>query len=118
MAKEGTTRHASETQENRIVIKFGGRRTSNSGAGHFDKSDVVIKELSMSIECKTCVTPKDSISIKKEWLDKHKKEAMSNRLYNQVLAFNFDYTDEKDYYIIDDKLMRILVEALASDEFE
>lgn len=115
MAKDGTTRHASETQENRIVKKLGGRRTSNSGAGHFDKSDIVIKEANMSLECKTCLVPKESITIKKDWLEKHKKEAWSNRLGNAVLAFNFDYNDTKDYYIIDDSLMRFLVEKLLEE---
>ena len=34
---------------------------------------------------------------------------------DSVIAFNFDYTDKKDYYIINDKLMTFLVEKLREE---
>lgn len=111
------TRFASQTQENRIVKKLGGHRTANSGASNFQKSDIVIPECSMSIECKTCMTEKSSMSIKKEWIEKHKQEAFANRLDNKVIAFNFYYEDKEDYYIINDTLMKFLCEKL-SEEYE
>lgn len=110
-----TTREASSIQEKRIANKFDGAVGSNSGAGRFDKYDVVVSDASLSIECKTCLTEKNSFSIKKEWLEKHKKEGFFNRLTNNVIAFNFYYDDKTDYYVIDDKLMRFLVEKLREE---
>lgn len=65
-----STRYYSDIQENYIAKKFNGRRCSNSGAGLFDKSDVIIEDASLSIECKTCTKDKNSFSIKKEWIEK------------------------------------------------
>lgn len=115
MATKDTTRYASSTQENRIAKKFNGHVIPNSGAGKFNKSDVVVKEANLSIECKTCMSEKKSFSIKKDWLKKHKEESFSNRLYNSIIAFNFFYEDKEDYYVIDDKLMKFLVEKLKED---
>lgn len=110
-----TTRHASETQEKRICAKLGGQRTPNSGAGYFKKGDIQIPEASVLVECKTCMSPKKSFSIKKEWLDKNKQELFASGLSNSVIAFNFDYADKTDYYIIDDKLMKYLIEKLTEE---
>lgn len=110
-----STRFASQTQENRVAKKLGGTVNTNSGAGKFNKSDVVVKSASLSIECKTCMTEKGSFSVKKDWIKKHKDEAWSNKLSNSVLAFNFFYEDKEDYYIIDDKLMHFLVEKLQEE---
>ena len=116
MTNKEATRFASSTQENRIVKKFGGRVCPNSGAGKFSKSDIQLPEASLSIECKTCMTPKESFSIKKEWIEKHYEEAFSNRLSNTAIAFNFYFDDKKDYYVIDDKLMGFLIEKLKEVE--
>lgn len=109
------TREASSIQESRIAKKFGGQPNPSSGSGKFVKSDVTIPDISMSIECKTVMTPKESFSIKKAWLEKHKQEAFSNRLSNAVLAFNFYYNDKEDYYIINDRLMHFLVDKLREE---
>lgn len=113
-----TTREASATQEYRIAKKLGGKISPNSGAGLWDKSDVTIQDASMNIECKTCTKPKLSFSIKKEWFEKNKKDGFVNRLHNHVVAFNFFYDDETDYYIIDDKLMKFLVEKIIEENEE
>lgn len=112
---KSATRYASQTQEERVSSLLGGRRNSNSGAGRFDKSDVVVDKASLSIECKTCMTPRDSFSIKKEWLKKSKEEAFANRLENHVIAFNFFFEDKEDYYIINSNLMSFLVEKLSEE---
>ena len=112
---KSATRYASETQENRIANKLGGRVNSNSGAGKFAKSDVVVNEASLSIECKTCMSEKDSFSIKKDWIEKHRQESWANRLANSVIAFNFNYQDSHDFYVIDDSLMKFLVEKLIEE---
>ena len=112
---KSSTRYSSQTQEHRISEYLGGRVNSNSGAGRFDKSDVVIDSASMSIECKTCMSQKDSFSIKKEWIEKHSSEAFANRLENKALAFNFFFEDDEDYFVIDKKLMKFLVEKLSEE---
>lgn len=112
------TRYASHTQETRIAKKLGARVNSNSGAGLFDKGDLKIPEISMMLECKTCMTPKKSFSIKKEWFEKNEAEKFINRSAHSVVAFNFNYEDSADYYIIDDKLMKFLVEALRAEAEE
>lgn len=119
MTNKEATRYASSVQEKRVAGKFGGKVSSNSGAGLFNKGDVVCEDASLLVECKTCMEPKKSFSIKKDWIDKNKEEAFRLRLDNHVIAFNFDYQDKKDYYIIDDKLMGFLVNCLEkeNDEF-
>ena len=118
MANKEATRHASSVQENRLANKLGGQVTSNSGAGLFNKGDVFVSDASLLVECKTCLEPKKSFSIKKEWIEKNREEAFRVRLDNHVIAFNFDYQDKKDYYVIDDKLMEFLVEKLAEDNMK
>ena len=110
------TRTASDIQEERVAEKLGGQRNSNSGAGLFRKGDVHVRDASLLCECKTCMKPKDSFSIKKEWIEKDRKEAFANRLDNTVIAFNFNYEDKEDFYVIDDKLMRFLIEKLKEEE--
>ena len=110
-----STRYASGVQETRISKKFGGQIQPNSGASKFSTGDVVISDISLQIECKTCKIPKESISIKKEWLEKQVQESFAKRYSNHVLAFNFDYNDNNDYYIIDDKLMRFLIDKLKEE---
>jgi hypothetical protein len=61
------------------------------------------------------MTPKESFSIKKEWLEKQIKESFSMRCNNSILTFNFNFEDKKDYYIIDDKLMKFLIEKLREE---
>lgn len=109
------TRFASSTQENRIAKKFNGKVSSNSGASTFSGGDVYVDDASLCIECKTCMKPSKSFSIKKDWIDKNKQEAFIYRLENHCIAFNFNYEDKNDYYIIDDKLMGFLVECLRKE---
>ena len=65
------TRAYSKKQENYVAKKFGGDRVKNSGATPFQKGDVNLED--MLIECKTKTSPSESISIKKEWLEKNTK---------------------------------------------
>lgn len=115
MVNKEATRYASSIQEKRVAKKLGGEVSSNSGAGLFNKGDITIEDASLLIECKTCLESKKSFSIKKDWIDKNKDEAFRLRLDNHVIAFNFDYKDNNDYYIIDDKLMEFLVDSLTRD---
>jgi hypothetical protein len=100
------TRTYSKAQEKRVADKFGGERTLNSGATPFQKGDVVLDKI--MVECKTKVTPSESMSIKKEWLEKNEKEALFMGKEYSALAFNFG-PGEKNYYIIDEYLFETLV---------
>lgn len=106
------TREASAVQEKRVSNKLGGVVTPNSGAGYFKKGDIQISDAGLLVECKTCIVPKKSFSIKKEWLEKNKQELFGSGLSNSIIAFNFGYEEKDDYYVIDDKLMKFLVESL------
>lgn len=108
-----TTRDASKLQEEYIAKKFNGTRTPNSGAGKFKKGDVVL-ECGILVECKTCMSDKNSFSIKKDWIIKNKEESFINRNSNHCIAFNFGI-NQPNYFVIDEKLMRVLVEALSNE---
>ena len=83
-----STREASGNQEKQIAKALNAKRTSNSGAGKFDKSDLYIGQ-EWSIEAKTCMTPKNSFSIKKDWLLKMKEEQFACNKQHSALCFDF-----------------------------
>ena len=108
------TRYFSDAHEKSICKALGGTQNSNSGAGNFSKGDVVVKDASLLIEAKCCMKSKDSVSIKKEWVDKNKQEGFMVRRDNQAVCINFE-PDGPNYYLIDEKLMRFLVEKLIEE---
>ena len=57
---------------------------------------------------------KDSFSIKKDWITKNELERREMRLANSCLAFRFG-PDQEDYFIINEKLMKFLVEKLKEE---
>ena len=107
------TRAYSKKQENYVAKKFGGDRVKNSGATPFQKGDVNLEN--MLIECKTKTSPSESISIKKEWLEKNAKESLFMGKKYSALAFNFG-PNEKNYYIIDEYLFEELLNKLDKDD--
>lgn len=118
-AKEGTkplpTRHFSKRQEEAVAKATGGKRTPNSGATDFGgKSDVDIANL-FNIECKTKTSNSESISIKKEWLLKNKREATFDGNPYSAIAFNFG-PDSNNYYIIEEYLFLELIDHLKTLE--
>lgn len=114
MAEKGTTRYYSDLQEKYVCKLLSSYQQSNSGAGKFRKGDCVNKNASLLIECKTVMTPKSSVSIKKEWIDKNKEEKFTQRLSNSCIAFNFEPNGD-NYFVINEKLMKYLVEKLEED---
>lgn len=108
------TRYYSSIQEKAVAKLLEGRVTSNSGAGKFTGGDVIVREASLLIECKTSVSDKDSFSIKKAWIAKNKEERFEQRLSNSCLAFNFG-PNQQNYFVIDEKLMQFLVEKLKEE---
>jgi hypothetical protein len=95
------TRYYSARQEEAVAKAVHGRRSKNSGATMFDKSDVSTNKF--NLECKTKTTHSESISIKKEWFDKNKQEAMFMNKPYSAIVFNFG-PDEENHYIIDEYL--------------
>lgn len=108
------TRAFSDAHEKSVCKALDARQQANSGAGIFNKGDCVQKEASLLIECKTCMEDRDSFSIKKEWIEKNKSEAFALRLSSHCIAFNFG-PGQPNNYIIDEKLMRFLVDKLIED---
>ena len=108
------TRYFSTNQENHVAKLIGGKRMANSGAATFAAGDVYEEGASILIECKTPTTEKSSFSIKREWLEKNKEEAFSVRMCNTALAFEFG-PDQKNYFVIDEKLFRFLCEKLREE---
>lgn len=113
--KKDSTRAVAQRQEECVAKILNGYRISNSGAGKFSKSDVQVRDASLSIECKTSMTEKSSLSIKKEWIEKHKTEAWTNRLSNTALALSFSPDGNENYFLIDEKLMKFLTQKLIDD---
>ena len=105
-----STREVSSKQEKKIAKVLNGRRTPNSGATKFSKGDIILKE-GWLIEAKTCMQPKKSFSIKKEWLIKMKEEQYgTGKSYSSLC---FDFGDEKErYYVIDENTFKLFIENL------
>ena len=99
-----STRAKSSQQEKRIAKAMGGRQVVGSGSTPFLKGDVVAGNL--FIEAKTKMEPSKSISVKREWLEKAKEQALATRKEDYALAISFG--DSKEYYIIEDTLMEDL----------
>lgn len=116
MAKSNpnATRTFSDAHEKSVCKALGAVQCSNSGAGNFRKGDCVHQDASLLIECKTTMTEKSSVSIKKEWIDKNEDERFAMRLENQAICFNFG-PQTKNYYVINEKLMKFLVEKLEEE---
>lgn len=106
------TRFYSDKQEKHIAKVTRGKQTANSGATAFSKGDVRTDQF--LIEAKTCVSEKQSFSIKKEWLLKNEEERFAMGKDYSALAFNFG--DDENYYIISEKLFVKLITLLKEDE--
>lgn len=108
------TRAFSDAQEKKVCETLHATQQPNSGAGKFRKGDCVHYGASLLIECKTPTSEKSSFSIKKDWLSKNKDEAFTQRLFNGCIAFAFEPGGD-NYFVIDEKLMKFLVEKLVED---
>lgn len=113
--RDKPTRYFSDKQEKDVAKTFQGKQTANSGATAFIKGDVLLDQF--LIECKTKTSHADSMSIKREWLEKNRKEAAFMGKKYSALAFNFG-PDEKNYYIIDEILFQELVAHLIDSKNE
>lgn len=103
----------SQAQEKAIAKILGGRVQSNSGGTRFGGGDVHTK--TFFIEAKTPTSPRMSVSIQWTWLNKMKEQAFEQGKTHSALAFRFD-PEGPDYFVIDSRLMRHLVELLEQEE--
>ena len=109
-----STRAFSDAQEKDVCAKLHAIQQPNSGASRFRKGDCINYNASILIECKTPTKEKDSFSIKKEWVQKNKEEAFTQRVFNGCIAFAFE-PGKQNYFVIDEKLMKFLVEKLEEE---
>ena len=109
-----STRAFSDAQEKAICKLLNATQQPNSGAGHFRKGDCINYTASMLIEAKTTTKERDSFSIKKEWIEKNKEEAFSQRVFNGCIAFNFG-PNEPNHYVISERLMMFLIKKLEEE---
>lgn len=106
------TRYYSARQEKAVAKSVGGKQTANSGATMFQKGDITTSgEESFLLECKTKTSKSDSISFKKEWIEKNKQEAAFMGKPHQAVVFNFG-PGEENYYVIEEYLFRELLKHL------
>lgn len=106
------TRAFSDRQEKEVASFTGGEQTVNSGSTAFTKGDVLCKDIGLMIECKTCTKDRDSFSVRKEWLEKDRMDGFGSRMPYQALAFNFGPGSKGNLFVIDERLMSILLEAM------
>jgi hypothetical protein len=92
------TRYYSKRQENLIAKELGGKRTPNSGATMFSKGDVVLDD--WLIEAKTKTSPSESMTIKREWLEKNAEEAFAMGKGHSALIFDFGDTHYPQEYVV------------------
>lgn len=110
--KKLPTRYYSKKQENAVAKAVNGKRTPNSGATAFIKGDVQTKQF--LIECKTATTEKQTVSIAKKWIIKNEEEAFAMGKSYSAVAFDFGSGDQ--YYVINEKLFKKLVNILEEEE--
>lgn len=106
------TRYFSNIQEKKIAKVVGGRKTANSGATKFSKGDV--SNDNWLFEAKTKTTPSESMSVKREWLDKNAEEAFAMGKDYSAVVIDFGCGD--NYYIVDEKTFLRMMNALAKEE--
>jgi hypothetical protein len=108
------TRYYSDIQEKRTAKNLGGEVQVSSGSGAFRKGDVITDDF--FIECKTNETEKKSVSIKREWLEKMNEQRREMRKRYAALAF--DFGSDENYYVIDEKTMKLLINYIKKENEE
>lgn len=106
-------RDYSSKQEDYVAKVLDGKVNSNSGATPFYKGDVLVKDVSMLVECKTKTKPSSSFSVKQEWLIKSNEESLAMGCTRKALAISFD--NESSYYLIDERMMKEYLYLLRKD---
>lgn len=97
---ENATKYWSSRQEDYVAKLLSARVQPGSGAGKFKKSDIDAR--TFLVECKTATKEKEQFSIKKDWLEKLRYEALMNHKPCCALAFNFGAQENNNYFILDE----------------
>ena len=100
------TRFFSNRQEKRVAKAVKGKQTANSGATKFSKGDVVSDD--WLLECKTHTEPRESFTIKRDWIMKNREEAFQMGKHNSALVI--DFGDGENHYLVDEKTFKRLLE--------
>lgn len=112
MAKKGTTRYYSHKQEDYIKNLVGGKLSSNSGAANFSAGDVY--DDYFAYECKTVTKPKQSISLKKEWLEDNELERLQLHKPYGAVVVQFE-PDGENYFVLSEKTFKKMLDKLKSE---
>lgn len=112
--KTKPTRYYSSKQEKKTAEALNGKVAPNSGATLFIKGDVLTDD--WLIECKTKTSPSQSISIKKEWIEKNEEEAFAMNKPYSALCFSFgDLHNDQNYYIVNERTFIEMANALKGE---
>lgn len=112
MINKTATRFFSNRQESYISKLLDGQKSPNSGASHFAAGDVLLDD--WLIECKTCMKPKNSFTIKKEWITKNERERLDLQKPFSGLVFQFE-PDGENYFVIKESLFKDMLKAFKED---
>lgn len=115
--KRLSTRFFSKQQEEGVAKMINGKTTPNSGATKYQKGDISTNNSKQKppeqdigdflFEAKTCMTPKQSFAIKKQWLETLKEEAFQAGKMNYALVFSFGPKQENYYILTEDKFKQL-----------
>jgi hypothetical protein len=103
-----STRDLSRFHENSVARIFNGNRQPNSGATDFLKGDVVSQD--WIVECKATMTPKDSISVPRVWMEKLEQERKQSLKLYKAVAVSYD-CGKTSYFILDERAMKVMLMA-------
>ena len=106
------TRWYSNKQEKAVAKAVNGKTVPNSGAIRFGAGDVTTDQF--LIEAKTVTNPQKTFTIRKDWLEKNREESFA--MGKSYSALVFDFGDGERHYVIDEKLFKILVDYLQSED--
>lgn len=103
--KDKPTKYFSSRQEKQVAKSLGGTNDLQSGGGKWTKYDVAVGD--WAIECKTKVTPQESMSFHKDWF----AQAEQNRAdsLKSYAAVCFSFGDGVNYYAVDEKTFKFLL---------
>lgn len=104
---DNSTHYYSDRMELAVAKELGGHRVAGSGNGVFSGGDVLVGS-NLLVECKTSIKPVKSFSVKKEWLDKMRKEAFAINRYYASLCFDFETGGER-YYVMSERMFKELL---------
>lgn len=110
--KNFNTRYYSNKQEKAVAKAIDGKRSANSGASLWQKSDVT-NDL-FAIECKTHTEFREQFTIKHDWIDKNKEEAFQMGKTHSAIAI--DFGDGVNHYLISEKDFLYLLEKLREED--